>query len=404
MALERQNSKPEIAAQRRVLKLTPAIGDWTTYKPPRVISKRIKTGLYGFDRLSKEDVNTALFIHYRFLQNLLKQFKIDLSMAVELFTVQLEQTTYLNFLRNLSGPMVQCKIALPGVHDPIFFFLDLSLANSIINYALGSFDLEAISRGLTEAEKATLETTLNEYLPALCDAYAGTVANLSLSVKSSPDVTMEPTMTANTTLAAFGAEVSLADNPPAKLYIAYSGNALRTLLSAYKLQEKNRPLDFSRLPTMLLQKITAPVTAILGETDLTTQELNEFEVGDVVALDLSISSPLLTEVGNIKLSGQPGTKSKKVAIRIVGLREASDIELPPPHLATDKPEPKPVIKTDPILPLSSNTSPKDIKPEPSPLPPLEPENTLEEEEDWLADEDFTDEDVLGEEEFPPPAL
>jgi hypothetical protein len=155
---------------------------------------------------------------------------------------------------------------------------------------------------------------------------------------------------------------------------------------------------------MLLQKITAPVTAILGETDLTTQELNEFEVGDVVALDLSISSPLLTEVGNIKLSGQPGTKSKKVAIRIVGLREASDIELPPPHLATDKPEPKPVIKTDPILPLSSNTSPKDIKPEPSPLPPLEPENTLEEEEDWLADEDFTDEDVLGEEEFPPPAL
>ncbi|MFA4843958.1 MAG: hypothetical protein WC632_03280, partial [Candidatus Margulisiibacteriota bacterium] len=62
---ERSTTKPEIASQKKVVKLPPAIGDWTTYRAPKILVKKVKTGLYGFDRLSKEELKHLLRIHYR---------------------------------------------------------------------------------------------------------------------------------------------------------------------------------------------------------------------------------------------------------------------------------------------------------------------------------------------------
>src|SRR3989344_4948964 len=106
---DRPSSKPEIGSQKRVIKLPPAVGDWTTYRPAPVLVKKIKSGLYGFDRLSREALNQVLLIHYRFTQELLKRLKIDLGLGVEFFSCQADQTTYLNFLRTVSGAVVQGK-------------------------------------------------------------------------------------------------------------------------------------------------------------------------------------------------------------------------------------------------------------------------------------------------------
>ncbi|MFH1683250.1 MAG: FliM/FliN family flagellar motor switch protein [Candidatus Margulisiibacteriota bacterium] len=387
MALERQKSKPEIAAQKRAIKLAPAIGDWTTYKPPQVLVKKVKTGLYGFDRLSKEELNQVLFIHYRFLQDFLKRLKIDLGMPVELFSVQVEQTTYLNFLRTLRGQIVQCKITIPGRHDSISLFMELSLANSIINYALGSIDLEPINRGLTEAEKTTLVTALTQYLPTFSAAYENTILDLSLTIVSSPDVVMDSTINPTSTFVSFNAQTSLADNPPGKIYFSYSGSTLKKLLEKYRQKDRAKPLDFSRLPATLLSKITAVLSATLGETTLTTNEISQFEVGDVVSLETAINSPVPTTIGNIeKLLCQPGIKNKKAAIRLVGLQETAEIELPPPELA------EAVDKAETPLPSAK----EEMAPEKGLLTDVETkEEEFPEEDDLdteLSDEDFLEED------------
>ena len=352
--------------------------------------KKVKTGLYGFDRLSREELNQVLLIHYRFLQDLLKRFRIDLGMAVELFTVQAQQTTYLNFLRGLMGPMVQLKIEVAGLHDPILLLLDISLANSIINYALGSADLEPINRTLTEAEQTTLVTALEEYLPDFSRAFANTITDLKLTYISSPDVIMDPTINPASTLAGFIGEVSLADNPPAKIFIAYAGNALKYLLGRYKQMDRSRELDFSRLPGSLLSQIKSPLSAVLGETTLTTNEINQFEVGDVVSLDTTINSPIAITIGNrLKLVSQPGIKNKRSAARLIGLKEGAEIELPPPELAENKepvPEPKPVPTPPP--------APKPAAPKPVPEELLD-----DEDDDILTDDMFSEEDILSEEEF-----
>jgi flagellar motor switch protein FliM len=383
---ERKLTKPEIASQKRTVKLAPAIGDWTTYKPPKVLGKKVKSGLYGFDRLSKEDLNQALLIHYRFIQELLKHFKIDLSMAVELFSVQVEQTTYLNFLQTLAGPVVQCKISIPGAHDSIFLFFELPLANSIINHALGSSDLEPVDRALTESEKNVFSTTLAEYLPGFSAAFENVIENLSLTFVSSPDVVTDPTISSSSTLASFIAETSLADNPPGKIIIAYPGRTLKNLLGNYSQKDQAKPLDFSRLPNSLVSKIFTPVSATLGEAVLTTNEIKQLEVGDVVSLETLIASPIPATIGEIlKLLSQPGIKNKKFAVRMMGAKGPAEAELPKPEAEVIPPKEEKAAEEEKIEEEFEEEMPEE-------------EDLLEEEEG--EEEEFTEEEELPEEEFP----
>lgn len=399
MALERQASKPEIASQKKVIQLPPALGDWTHYKPPAVQIKKVRSGLYGFDRLAKEDLDLLLLLHYRFIQRLFGDLKVDLGLAVEMLSLQAEQTNYLNFLRSLSGPIVQCKIQLPETHEPISLFIELTLANTIINYSLGSIDIESINRALTEAETTVLVTALNRFMPDLRAVFENVIGEPNLSIISSPDVIIDSTINPASTFASFSTLVSLADNPPGKIHIGYVGNHLKNILARYRKAEENRPLDFSRLPANILNKVKNRLTVILGETQLMTGEIGSLEVGDVVLLENTIDSPLPASIGKIlTLPAQPGNRNKKSAVRLVGLKESSDIELQPPEVSAPVP-PTPTPTPTPA-PMPNPTPMPMPKPNPKPIPsPALPKEELKEEDDLLAEEDLLDDDDFSEEDF-----
>ncbi|MFC1571475.1 FliM/FliN family flagellar motor switch protein [Candidatus Margulisiibacteriota bacterium] len=377
---ERKAGKPEIAAQKRAIKLAPAIGDWTTYKPLKVLVRKVKTGLYGFDRLSKEELDLILHIHYRFIEQLFRHFKIDLKMAVELFSVSVEQTTYINFLRSLTGPVVQIKLALPGWHDSVTMVLALPLANSIINHALGSQDLEPINRELTESEQTTLSSALTEYLPSYTAAFENVVPTPSLSIVGSPDVDIDASINPSSTFVTFSAEVALADNPPGKIIMGYLGNTLKSLAAKYKQKDSRKNLDFSRLSPALLSQILCSLQATLGQTQLTTREINLLEPGDVVSLNTTINSAIPLAIGNIlKIMSQPGIRNSKLAVRLAGVKNEEKIELAPPVIETQQKEPEPVGAVKLPQPLKEK--------------PKAAEKTKE--EDIFDDEDLT-EDFLDE--------
>ena len=372
---ERPSAKPEIASQKRVIKLPPAIGDWTAYRPPKILVKKVKTGLYGFDRLSKDDLNRLLRIHYQFIQALLLRLKVDLGMGVEFLSCQVEQTTYLNFLRTLTGAVAQGKITVSNIHESIQLYFDLGLANSVINHALGSHDLEILNRGLTEAEKTVFTTSFSEYLAYYNQAFENVLEDLSFSLVSSPDVALDPSINTSATFVSFSAEISLNDNPSGKIIFGYPGSSVKILLKAFEEKDRAKPLNFSRLTPAALNKIAIPVSALLGKTTLFTSELKQLETGDVVSLDSLTSSAVTLTVGNIlKILAQPGIKNKKKAARIAGFREGEEVEIIPPI----------------------------VVPAPAPTPPAEPMKEEEEKEEEFKEEDLfpEEEEALLEEEFP----
>ncbi|MFH1541651.1 MAG: FliM/FliN family flagellar motor switch protein [bacterium] len=394
--------KPEITAHKKTVKLPPAIGDWTTYKPAKVLVKKVKTGLYGFDRLSKEELNLALKIHYKFIQELLRLCKVDLKMAVELYTLGVEQTTYINFLRTFQNPVVQTRLTLPSMHDPVALVFDLSTANSILNYALGSRDLEPLNRGLTDSENTAFATLFNEYLQSYVAAFANTVPKPELKVVGSPDITIDPAINTSATYVSFSAEIALADNPPAKITMGYLASHLKALLTKYQQQDKHKPLTLSALPQALLNSIVTPVHITLGKTALTTNELHQLEIGDVVLLNTSIDDAISLAIGEkIKLLCQPGSRDERTAVRIASLNQEETINIAPPSIEevvppaapTPPPSPTPAAPQQPptvkpTLPLPAKPMPKPpVKP---PIPPPKAKPPAPAKDKDIFDQDFED--------------
>jgi len=389
---ERSLTKPEIASQKRTLKLPPAIGDWTTYRPPKILVKKVKTGLYGFDRLSKSELHQVLLIHYRFIQEYFKRLKFDLRLGIEFFSAQVEQITYLNFLRTLSGPVVQGKLSLPDFHEGVQIFFDLNLANSIINHALGSRDLEPMNRSLTEAENTVFSTAFTEYLPKYVSAFEAVTPTPAFNLIGSPDVTLDPSINTSSTFVIFSAEASLNDNPPGKIIFGYLASTLKNLLDRYGEKTEAKPLNFSKLSAAALSKIGVPASAVLGKTNLLTSELNRLEVGDVVSLDTTTNSAATLMIGNfLKLLAQPGISNKKRSLRIAGFKE-EEIQFPAPLEAAEKE--KPVEEEKP--PAEVELPKEEMKEE---FPEEFPEEELSEEEEF-PEEELSEEEEFAEEEFP----
>jgi flagellar motor switch protein FliM len=382
---EKNYSRPEIASQKKVIKLPAAIGDWTTYRPPKVLIKKIKTGLYGFDRLSREDIDCFLMIHYHFTQALCGKMKIDLGMGIEFVSCQAEQTTYINFLRSLSGPAVQAKLTLQDIHDGIQFYCDLRFADSLINHSLGSQDTEPINRGLTETEKNILTTAFSEYLPEYAKVFENIFPPPSFSVIGFPDIEIDRSINPSATFVSFTADISVNDNPAQKIAFGFLGSTLKTLLKHYHEKIQQKPLNFKRLSNESLNRISIPASAVLGVTSLSTTEIKQLEVGDVVSLEQGINSAVELRVGqNLKIQVQPGVSNRHFSTRIAGFKE-EEVSIAPPALEEKAAEEKPAAPAE----------------TPSPLPPTTEEEAFPAEEklgEELNQEEFGTEEDFGQEE------
>ncbi|MBU0630545.1 MAG: FliM/FliN family flagellar motor switch protein [Candidatus Margulisbacteria bacterium] len=330
-------AKTEISSQKISIKLPPAIGDWTTYRPAKTLGKKVKSGLFGFDRLAKHELNLFLKIHYHFMEAMFLKLRRELGIGIEFYSCWAEQTTYLNFLRTLSGHVAQLTLNIPGIHENIQAIIDLGVANSIVNHSMGSRDLEPLGRGLTEAEGEVLKIALANYLPLFAREFGQVFNTPELSLLSSPDIILDPAVNPTSTFISFSADVSFNDNPTGRIVFGYQAATAKTLIKLFESREFQKELNIDRLPNAILRKISIPISATLGETTLSPTDLDSLEPGDVIALDTSIKSAIIVKLGqHLRLLAQAGNLKAKKAIRLVGFEEDEVVIMPP--LAIDSEE------------------------------------------------------------------
>ncbi|KAF0133325.1 MAG: hypothetical protein FD145_1343 [Candidatus Saganbacteria bacterium] len=370
-------SKPEMTPQKRSLKLAPALGDWTNYNPPKSLVKKVKVGLYGFDRLSDEEFKAAHLLHYKFGEYLLDNIKVGLKMNGELYLIEAFQGTYGNFLKSFNAPILQGRIEIIEFHDEINFAIDLSLVNSIINGCLGAKDTKNPSIELTEAEKIVLESPFYQFISNSAKlSLKQTIQDLDFECVGSPNFSPNPYINSSSTFVYFLVEVQIGE-AQGKIIIGYSGSLIKYLLKKIKLSEKPKALPINKLQNEILNSTEIPIACLLGKTKLTGSELYSLEIGDVVSLDNSINSAIqikLSDNGKF-IFAQPGVVNGKFAARIVGIEKEAKVA--PPIMAEVKSEEKP----------------EEI--------PVEKEETEEFKEDEFTDEELADEelpeDEVGEE-------
>jgi len=375
MADRRERLEGSGGTFKSTLKLAPAIGDWTTLKPVRVSSRKVKSGLYGFDRLSQEELKLTQTIHYNFAQAFLCSTKKNLSLGGDLFTISVEQSTYSDFLKRVYQPTAYCKIYIPNLLDEILVCIDMPIANTIINHALGGSDLSPITRKLTEIEEEVLTKAISAELGSFSASFEKIFETPKFKVVSTPEITLEGTINPASTFVFVSVEMSIGDNPPATIWFAYTATSLKTLLEKVQMRITQRPVNFGKLPPALLDDITIPLIVDLGETLVATQDLHSLEKGDVVALDASLEDLVPVLIGGfVRVMGQPGTKTGKLAARIFGSK---------------------ISKTKAVgeMPRSGENISEEISPQKNlPLENEEEQEYSDEEEEGLLEDEFSDEE------------
>lgn len=338
---------------KRVIRLTPAIGDWTAYKPSRVEGKKIKSGVKGFKRLSEDELAKTLFIHYQFAQKFITNLKADLGVSADLYSVSAEQTTYQNFLKQFSRPVTQYKILTDGILDPTLF-MELSLSSSLINRSLGLKDTPVPVRPLTTLEEVILGTLNPELFSPLVPSFKSTFQITGFKFMGAPLLTADSLINFSETFILFTVELSLGENVT-RFSLGYPYDTFKALVA--KLPEERAFLQLSRLPSSLYDHIMVPAQAELGSTSLFTKDLSRLEEGDVIALDSSLDSLMSVLIGDrLQVLGRPGIKHGKFSLKITRNKQRISKEAVAPPKEYPKTEPLPVSPefTEPILPATES--------------------------------------------------
>lgn len=378
-------NKSEISPQKRSLKLAPMLGDWTTYKPPQNLIKKVKTGLYGFDRLSEDELKTAHLLHYVAAQKFCELVKSTFKVGSELYLVDAQQNTYSSFFNSFSLPILQCKIISSNFNDEVFLSFDLSLIDTLINASLGSQDISKLNRGLSEAEEIIADEILQDIAPLFLGIFQDTLQSQKLTKVGAPNIVQNQGIPEQSTFVHFTIEVSL-NNVIGKIVLGYSGTFIKTLLKQLGQKVKKPNLALSKLHPSIFSIVKSPVSVKLGVTNLNMSEIQGLEVGDVITFEQSIDSaiPISLSHGH-SILGQPGIKNGKTAVKVVAIGKDKAVKIEPPAYALQDEE-------DP----DSGDNPEENVVDEEPIEE-DFENTQKEGNDELKfeDDEFSDEDLEG---------
>lgn len=306
------------AFQKTIL-LPAGLGDWTQLKPKRRDEQSIQIGpIKGvyFDRLPELTVNQALDIHYKFSQDLVAAFSQKLKIKIELHAVRCLQASYSDFLREISHRVYQANFAVLGA--TMHLYVDDVLASALVNRALGGKGEASPDTNLSTAERAVMLQLVNAMADGLKGTWQGALPSVSTMLADThAALQVDSTLSKEDTYVVFTQDLVLGDEPVRSIRWGYSRSLLRKLLSDFD-RKKAPKVHSVRLSERVQHHLKVPVRLVLGATRLTATELKKLQVGDVVALDTSLTNPVQVKISDqVTLYGQPGLSEGHMGVQLL---------------------------------------------------------------------------------------
>ena len=306
------------ALYKKEIKFPASFGDWTTYRPAKERTKKITSLVHSFQRVSKEELNSTLKVHYFFAFELSTYLKEALKASTDIFSVAIEQMTYLEFLKRVNQGLLYNKLPIKDIGE-VMFLIDYQLANLVINFSLGSQTVDSKIKELTELEESIIHSVFGNVLGKYTNCWKDIFETPAIEIVSYPNIQRETHINLNEIITIVTTQLSIANSTPASLTFVYQNNTLKKLNGLLSKKIEAEPLNISLLTDEILSSIDVPVVAQLGETNVAAKELNDIEVEDVISLDSKINSPIRLVLGySSELKAQPGTKNNRLAARILG--------------------------------------------------------------------------------------
>lgn len=287
-----------------------------------------KVSIYNFrrpDRVSKEQLRSLHYLHDRFSRNFSSSLSAYLRALIDVSLYSVEQFTYAEFILSLPDPTYFNAIAMHPLEGNSVLEINPKILFPMIDKILGGKgeDFGGGMRTITDIERTLIEGVVNLILRDLEEAWKQIVKlNMSIvATETSPQLIQVVAPNEIVVLIVFELKVGEAKGfmnfcipsivlEPISKRFTQDWYADRTKTSVEEI--KKIKLNLLKTPIIL--------DAGIYDNYITTQDILNLGVGDVIKLETKITDPLYIKLNGVKkYSVYQVKQGRKKAIQIVNL-------------------------------------------------------------------------------------
>ncbi len=301
---------------------------------------REKVTVYDFkrpERVGKEQMRALQTMHEGFGRNFGAALSAMLRNIVEVKLTSVDQLTYSEFAFSLENPTCFNVVNAPPLEGQLILDFNPSILFPIIDRLLGGNTLSStpVRRPLTEIELRLVSRITGLFLREMQQTWEN-VLKFELSVdrvESNPQLVQ--IIPANEVVVLISFELTVGETRGMiNLCIPYNSieRVSHKLTSNNWVSYRKRPPTPESIKNLSSRLADAPVEVVinLAETNISTADLINLKVGDIIATEQDVSKPLVVSVeGKPKFHARPGQYKGRKAVEITELHEDHHLNFAP---------------------------------------------------------------------------
>lgn len=286
--------------------------------------------LYNFrrpDKFSKDHLRALQDIHKEFSRQLGLILSAYLRMHIDIDVVSVDQLTYDEFIRSMPNPITIGILELAPLPGQILLGMSHEVTSSIVDRMLGGNGLsETKPRELTDIEESLVKKVFDKIVKTLEGAWKTVFPIKGEVVGMDNNYSLIQIANPGEIVALITLEIQMSSRYSGLLSLCFPYPVLETIigqLSSQHIFQAKGITNTSEEKQKILAKLNntnVEVKVLLGNTNISIQDLIELKTGDVLKLDNSVNDKLIISVNNLaKFLGRPGIKKNKIAVNITGV-------------------------------------------------------------------------------------
>jgi flagellar motor switch protein FliM len=276
------------------------------------------------NRVSKDQVRTLENMHDNFSGHISSTLSAMLRTMVDVDLISVDQINYSEYIMSLVSPSCTYTFAAPPLEGLCIMDFNPSLTFAFIDRMFGGGEkILEIERELTGIEKTVMTKIAQKIYDDLENSWQNIVPIEIIQKSFETNPQFIQIVPANETVIVVSIQLKLFTTT-GLLTICYPYVSLETVLGKLSAQnwidatkrknhEENRTTNQDNL-----QNVTVETAVILARTKLKMREFLNLRIGDVIATDQKINSPIdLLVARRKKFLGRPGLFGKRRACQVI---------------------------------------------------------------------------------------
>jgi len=298
--------------------------------------KKVQT--YNFwspAKFSKEQMRAVELVHEDLCERLTTSLPTFLRTNVRPRLALMEQGRFHDFIKDFPEHTLFHLISLAPLPGHMVLTMSLNVSYLILEQRLGGkIEGRFTERPLTEIDQSLLRGMVEHMLGDVKSAWSKVVSLEPSLEDSTINQHWVQMMMGNERVLLIAVEINI-QGITGTMSIFIPFNTLKPIADvlnphiwiAGRKEHQQDPIA-RQIAIQAMMRAVIPIKVVLGNADLTLQDLINLSVGDVIELDKNIDSPLVVHVANKKqFYARVGKSRKRMGVQITGVyREHDDIQ------------------------------------------------------------------------------